>query len=320
MKRHEALQAYRKSRAAPQAQTEKVSTPAPPDPRSPKSASADPVAFALRNYERWIAGDCAEELVECYTLLSNPSHRQKILTWAVSKAREGNLRPLLGIGIEDAENSMRKCLDSLLETLPADVLLAKVAEGRFTNKERRTVAGLLGRCKDPHAGRILASMAVHSDPHVRASALQALTYFPLKTGLQLPIFLHGIDEDRNPDVRLRAAEGLARIGTPDALAAIERAAHGKDSTPGIQAVQSRCQARIQARSPLPADESSRSKEKKEAKPFPAELAAKIGFFLLLLLVVGYLLKPQIQGWYQRSTQAPAPPEEPAEPPPQQPAQ
>ncbi len=299
MKRREALEAYRKSRAgssASQSIEPAVATP-PVSYRAAMPQAKDPAVHAAQGYEKWIADNAVAELVEHYAFLPSPSQRQKVLTWAVEKAREGNLHPLLSIGIDDVEPLLRKQLNRQLETIPAEVLLAKLAEERFTIKERRSVAGLLGRCKDPQAGRIMAKLASHEDAQVRESALQALAHFPITNGLQLPIFTRLLENDPHPDVQLRAAEGLARLGTPEAVAVLTKASRKDDVRPEVQAVLAGLLAKRRPKDEY--DPTGQSSAKGEKKAFPTEMIPKILFVVVLLIIAGYRLSEPAKRWYDK---------------------
>lgn len=299
MKRREALEAYRKSRAGSSERRppEPVVATPPVSFRAVKQMADDPPAHAAQHFEKWMATDALAEIVEYYPFLPLPSQRQKVLTWAVEKAREGNLHPLLSIGIDDVEPLLRKQLNRQLETIPAEVLLAKLAEERFTIKERRSVAGLLGRCKDPQAGRIMARLANHEDSQVRESALHALAHFPPTQGLQLPIFTKHLESDPHPDVQLRAAEGLARLGSPEALTVLTKATRQDDVRPEIQAVLAGLLAKRRPKSEF--DPSGQASAKAERKPFPVEMIPKILFILVLMVIAGYRLNEPAKRWYNK---------------------
>lgn len=301
MKRREALEAYRRSRAAGRLEPRRVARPAATPPRPSRPLVTDPVSHAVQNFETWMAIDKVADLVEYYPFLPTPTQRQKVISWAVAKAREGNLHPLLSIGVEDVDTAVRRHIDRLIDTIPTDLLLGKLAEDRYTIRERRSVAGVLGRCRDPRAGRILASLADHEDARVRESALQALARFPVTAGLQLPIFLRRLEEDPHPDVQLRAAEGLARLGTPEAVAALEKAARREETTPEIQGVLAAFHARRRPK----ASPDVVSSEPKERKPIPKDLVAKICVILVLACVAGYRLKEPVKRWYIKKFPPPA---------------
>lgn len=243
------------------------------------------------------------KLVEHYGFLSNPLQRQKVMTWAVDMARAGDMRALLAIGIDDPEPSVRKHLNHLLASLPPDMLLSKVSNARFTIKERRTVAGLLGRCRDPRAGKLLGTMAAHDDSRVRESALQALAWFPVTPGLQLPLFKKHLETDSHPDVRLRAAEGLARLGTTEALITLEVASRRDEvTTPEIQSVLAAFQARLRPKSAY--DPTAALSGKKERKPISNDQIVKICVLLAALVFASFRLSEPAKRWYNKKFSSP----------------
>ncbi len=315
MGRREALEAYRqaqaeKTREQSSGSMPSVRVPSAPPPSAPPDRSQkqpdrparpridDPAAHALKHYEKWMAQDNAADIVEYYPFLPMPTQRMKVLNWAVETARSGNLQPLLGLGVEDNEPVVQKQLNRLLETIPASMLLAKIAEGRFTIKERRSVAGLLGRCKDPQAGRLLATLSQHEDSRVRESALQALAYFPPSDGLHLPIFLRGLEDDAHSEVQLRAAYGLVRLGTQAALAGLEKAAKKDTATPELQAVLLGWHARRRAKQNADSGMGIAA-VKAERKPFPVALVGKVCALLLVIGLCGSQLAPPVQRWYAK---------------------
>lgn len=287
-KRREALEAYRKARAGGATPPKQV---APTSPRlssiTSKHQIQDPVAYAAKNCAAWIAANDAAHIKTFYTLLMSPGQRKQVISWAIGRARAGDLDVLLYIGIEDANPAVQKHLDNMLNSVPADAVLESVRSTQLSAKERRTVAGLLGRSDKPEAAHVLASMASDSDARVREAAVQSLIPSVLSPDRKLAIFKKRIEQDREQDVRLRAAEGLAALGTTEAIATLQRAADESISTPGIQA----CYAAWQAAPSHRASAAAQPTGELPAEPVPAapSLATRLTPALVLKILVVVVL-------------------------------
>lgn len=262
--------------------------------RSP-TGSADPSKYAAQHLDAWIAADDQQSLIDHYAFLNLSSHRKRVLEWAVAKARKGDLRPLLAIGVEDQDAPVRHHLTKLLDSLPVDLLIPRFETGAYSPLERRSIAGILGRCKAPEAGRLLAGLAEHEEWRVRESAVKALAYYPPADGLQIPLFRRHLEGQEHSDVRLEAARGLLRLGTPAALRTLEETLAANPPTPQIAALVSQFRARQGTPSgeeALPAVSSYpafREKEEERRRHLARRNAFLIAVAAATLTISGWLL-------------------------------
>lgn len=301
-RKREALEAYRQSMKMEQQQMRAMASsppPAQPVPASTQSRTRvrlpeDPAKYAAQMCEEWISAGSVTQIIQYYPFMESPSMRRRVLTWATEKASHGDLKALLGIGIHDVDASVQRHLNKLLHALPAEVLLARIAEGEFSINERRTIPGLLGRCNSPEARKLLMSMANHQDSGVRASVMQALAYCPVRPELQFPIFKEKVLRDSSYEVRLHAAEGLAQLGTAEAVAALSAAAGQDNSLPEFKQLLASAEAKRRPRSE-PDDAATKFGVKEPPrKPFPTAVAVKVVVALVIIAGIGYKLAPTLK--------------------------
>ncbi len=114
-------------------------------------------------------------------------------------------------------------------------LVAAALDRGLARYPRMRAASALAAFDGPATRRALGALvdAAEDDREVRIQALAALTQ--LERGAALPR-LEGLLLDRDPELRAAAVRGLARVGGPRALAALERRrASGQELVPWVRA-------------------------------------------------------------------------------------